>query len=241
MVVEEPLENYTTGWIKLFRSLKNKPWYNKSEYVHIWIHLLIKANHKPGEWVYKGQSIQVKRGQFIASRKSISEETGVNESKVERILKYFEIEQQIEQENLFTSRLISIVSYENYQTSEQDIEQQMNSKRTASEQQVNTNKNVKNKKNEEEVKVKYLPNISLTKTENDKLVAVHGLELVTACYDYLSKYKIEKSYSTKSDYLTILRWVIDAVKKKGNIKPSTPITKTGRPGKSKFYSYPDYI
>lgn len=141
MIVEEPSENYISGWVKLFRSLKNKAWYRKSEYVHIWIHLILRANHKPCEWVFKGQSFHVNRGQFITSRKSISDETGVSESTVERILRYFENEQQIEQQNLFTSRLISIVSYENYQTSEQLFEQQVNSKRTASEQQVDTNKN----------------------------------------------------------------------------------------------------
>lgn len=33
------------GWIKLYRNLKNKGFYKKSEHVHLWIHLLMKANH----------------------------------------------------------------------------------------------------------------------------------------------------------------------------------------------------
>lgn len=152
MIAEEPQENYGTGWIKLFRSVKNKVWFKKPDYLAVWVYMLLKANHKDGEWIYKGEKITVKRGQFITSRKSISAETGVQQMKVERILNYFKTEQQIEQQNMFTSRLITIVSYEDYQSSEQQNEHQMNSKRTANEQQMNTNKNVKKGKNVKEIK-----------------------------------------------------------------------------------------
>jgi len=139
--------NYLSGWVKLYRSLTKKGFYKKSDYVHLWIHILLKANHEPNEWIYKNQTMKVKRGQFITSRKSLSAETGINGSKVERILKHLEIEQQIEQQNLFSSRLITIVNYSQYQKSEQQSEQPVNSEWTASEQPVNTNKNDKNDKN----------------------------------------------------------------------------------------------
>ena len=132
------------GWLKLHRKIMEKGYYKKSEYVHLWVHLILKANHQPAEWMYKNEIFKIKRGQMITSRKTLSEETGINESKVERILKTFETEQQIEQQNLFTSRLITIINYDDHQ----DSEQQTNSKRTASEQQVNTNKNNKKEKND---------------------------------------------------------------------------------------------
>lgn len=66
-------------------------------------------------------------------------------------------------------------------------------------------------------KVKYRNNISLTKTENDRLVSELGQQFVDACYDYLRDYKIEKAYTSKNDNLTIRRWVIDAVRKKPTI------------------------
>jgi len=147
MIIEDYQENYQSGWVRSYRSIMQKGWYKKSEYFHLWHHLLYKANHKPNEWIHKNNVMKVDRGQFITSRKSLSDETGINESKVERILKCFENEQQIEQQNLYTSRLISILNYNNYQKGEQANEQQVNSKRTASEQQVNTNNNVKNEKN----------------------------------------------------------------------------------------------
>jgi hypothetical protein len=62
-------------------------------------------------------------------------------------------------------------------------------------------------------KKEYRYNIFLQENENEKLVQEYGIYFTEKCYDYLSSYKIEKNYKTKSDYLTIKRWVSDAVKK----------------------------
>ena len=64
-----------------------------------------------------------------------------------------------------------------------------------------------------ENKINYRVNISLSEKENKNLISEYGEKVVSELYDYLSAYKIEKSYKTKSDYLTIKRWVVDAVKK----------------------------
>lgn len=64
-----------------------------------------------------------------------------------------------------------------------------------------------------EKKISYRDNISLSEKENMNLISEYGENGVSELYDYLSAYKIEKSYKTKSDYLTIKRWVVDAVKK----------------------------
>lgn len=79
--------------------------------------------------------------------------------------------------------------------------------------QQNPTKERKGKEKKE--KNKYRDNIFLTQEENDKLVVLHGQEKTDACYDFLASYKIEKTYKTKSDYLTIGRWVVEAVEKKG--------------------------
>lgn len=65
----------------------------------------------------------------------------------------------------------------------------------------------------EEKKVKFKENILLTKKENLQLVAEFGEKHVIDFYEYLSAYKVEKAYKTKSDYLTIKRWVVDAILK----------------------------
>ena len=64
-----------------------------------------------------------------------------------------------------------------------------------------------------EKKVKFKENILLTQKEHSQLVTEFGEKHVIDFYEYLAAYKIEKSYKTKSDYLTIKRWVVDAILK----------------------------
>jgi len=64
-----------------------------------------------------------------------------------------------------------------------------------------------------EKKIKYKDNVLLTEDENQKLVSEFGKDTIEKAYEFLSSYKVEKSYSTKSDYLTIRRWVLDAIRK----------------------------
>ena len=81
-------------------------------------------------------------------RKSMASQLKISESKIYRIINDFKSEQQIEQQTSNQNSLISILNWDKYQQSEQQNEQQMNNERTTDEQPVNTNKNVKNVKNE---------------------------------------------------------------------------------------------
>jgi hypothetical protein len=77
----------------------------------------------------------------------------------------------------------------------------------------NAIKERKGKEIKEIKEIKYRDNISLLEKEKIKLDLEFGEDIVQKCFDFLSSYKVEKSYKTKSDYLTIKRWVVDAVKK----------------------------
>jgi len=154
-------DNFITGYIRLYRSIANKGWYVKSDYVHLWIHIMIKANHTGKEFFFNGRNIRVNSGQFITGRKQLQIETGINESKIERILTFFEKnEHQIEQQKTTKNRLITVLNWENYQSKKKDeqrFEQQLNNKRTTTEQQLNTNNNDKelNNDNNDDVVAKF--------------------------------------------------------------------------------------
>ncbi len=140
----------------MYKSLIDKSYYRKdSEKVHLWLHLLYKASHPKKEDIFAGKSIIVNPGQFTTGRRQLSEETGISESKIERILTYFEkIEQQIEQRKSTTNRLISIKNWQTYQGSEQQSEQQMNNDRTTNEQRknaINCSEPIKNKQTYQKV------------------------------------------------------------------------------------------
>ncbi|CUP57488.1 hypothetical protein [Enterocloster clostridioformis] len=107
----------------------------------IWIYLLLNATHAEIPAMFKGQKIMLNPGQLITGRKVISDKLRVTESKVQRVLKCYESERQIEQQTGNKNRLITIKNWNMYQCSEQQIERQMYNQRTTNEQQMNTNNN----------------------------------------------------------------------------------------------------
>ncbi len=90
-----------SGWISIHRKIKESPVYSDSQAVHLWLHLLLTANHKTNQFVMNGKLITVNRGQLLTGRKALSSATGINESKIQRLLKLFEELEMIEQQTIF--------------------------------------------------------------------------------------------------------------------------------------------
>ena len=133
----------SNGWIKLHRKTLDNPIVMKdTDYLAVWMWLLLNATHSDHDTIYEGERITLKPGQFITGRKIISKELKINESKIQRILKTFEIEQQIEQQTNPRCRLISILRWTDYQLDEQQSEQQVNNKRTLNNKTKNNKKDI---------------------------------------------------------------------------------------------------
>lgn len=140
------------GYIKLHRCLLDNPFVCKdSDYLSVWVYLLLNATHTSMDALFAGKKITLNPGQLITGRISISGKLNISDSKVQRILKTFEIEQQIEQQTCNKNRLITLINWDKYQITEQQNEQQLNNKRTTTEQQLNTNKNVKKERMKEKL------------------------------------------------------------------------------------------
>ena len=138
------------GWIKLHRKVTDNQFCSgNSERLGFWINLLVLANHKTNTFLLGNQEVTTKEGQFATGRKQLAQITGVSEMKVERWLTYMENAQQIVQQKHNKYRVITIRKWSTYQQDEQENAQQMNNRRTTDEQQMNTNKNDKNEKNDE--------------------------------------------------------------------------------------------
>ena len=143
-----------SGWVKLYRCLLDHPRFTNGDWLKLWLWLLLKATHQQWDVIFGGKRITLQLGQLITSRQKLSENTGIEVSKVERLLKVLQTEQQIEQRSSNASRLITITNWSFYQRSEQPIEHRMNNDRTAAEQQVNSNKNGDHTNNDEDVSKK---------------------------------------------------------------------------------------
>lgn len=136
------------GYIKLHRKLLENPLVSDPHFAWLWVVLLLKANHDYTELMWDGGIIKMKPGQFITGRKKLAKETGVNEYKVERILKYLENTQQIEQQTNNRFRIITIVNWTKYQIDVGKLHNKPHNKRTTDAQQMHTDKNDKNDNNE---------------------------------------------------------------------------------------------
>lgn len=146
-----------SGWIKLYRKMLDNPVVCKdAEHIAVWIYLLLNATHKEVDVLLGNKKVRLKPGQLITGRKKIASQLKISESKVQRILCSLESEQQIEQQMNSCNRLITIVSWEAYQKSEQQ-----------SEQQVNTNKNNKKYKEERNINNIYNNKFNLIKSYNN--------------------------------------------------------------------------
>lgn len=132
------------GWIKLHRKLLENPVVMRdSEYFAIWIYLLLNATHERHPAMFKGEKIMLEPGQLITGRKTMSKELNISESKIYRVLNCYKSEQQIEQQTSNKNSLITVLNWHLYQLSEQQNEQLLNIKRTATEHKQEC-KNVRN-------------------------------------------------------------------------------------------------
>jgi len=143
------------GFVKIYRQLLDNPVVCKdADHLAVWIYLLLKATHKEQPHMFKGKRITLMPGQFTTARSLIANDLHLADSKVQRVLKCFEIEHQIEQQMSNEKRLITVLNWNKYQENERQSEHPVNSDRTASEQRVNIQqecKNVKNDKNERNI------------------------------------------------------------------------------------------
>jgi len=103
------------GWVKLHRVFKEWEWYKTPNMVHVFIHLLLSANHEDGKW----QGASVLRGQLITGRKSISEATGISEKSIRTSLARLEQTGEISKKSASKYSIITICKYNDYQTVEQ--------------------------------------------------------------------------------------------------------------------------
>lgn len=127
------------GHIKLHRKIINNPIWQHSEKVHLFLHLLLKANYKDTE--------NLKRGQLLTGRNKLFGEIGINPNNIKRYLEQFSRptnDQLIVLESTSQHSLITIVKYDDYQLFE---------KSRPTNDQPTDQKSTTNRKNKEDNKI----------------------------------------------------------------------------------------
>lgn len=139
------------GWVKLSRCVLDDPLLNKDpEHLALWVHLLVNAAFEPTPTLLGGKRVMLQPGQLTTGRKQLSLNSGIAESKVERVLKAFESAQLIEQQATNKNRLITMLSWSEQNDREQQSEQPADNERTTTEQPADTLEEIKNLRTQEE-------------------------------------------------------------------------------------------
>ena len=136
------------GWIKLHRSLLDWEWYDDANTCRLFIHLLLRANHKPKNW----RGIAINTGQLLTGRKVLAEQTGLSEQQVRTSLNKLKSTNEITIKSTSHNSLITLVCWESYQQNNQEDNQAVTKQQPTDNQAVTTNKNVNNEKKVKNVK-----------------------------------------------------------------------------------------
>lgn len=137
----------STGWIKLHRQLLEWEWYDDTNTKCLFIHCLLRANHGDIEW----RGHKIKRGQFLTSVDTLTRETGLSVSQIRTSLKKLISTNEIASKSQARSTVITVVQYDSHQGSDKPDDKLMTMKSQADDNEIATDKNVKNVKNDKKV------------------------------------------------------------------------------------------
>lgn len=132
------------GHIKIDRKILNWEWYGESNMVHVFLHLLIKANYADSR--FKG--ILVKRGQVIVGRTKLAATLGLSEMQIRNCLNKLKSTNEITIKSTNKYSIVTICKYDDYQSDKRkdnqqethQINQQVSNKQPTDNQQTTTSK-----------------------------------------------------------------------------------------------------
>lgn len=104
------------GYIKLHRKIVDTKWYRKSQYIHLWVHILLRASHSGSKWKFKEREYTIRPGQVLCSMRGLSAETGIPEMQCYRIIKKLENDKQISRRTYNKCSVLQILNWRQYQT-----------------------------------------------------------------------------------------------------------------------------
>lgn len=153
---------YSDGeYIKLYRRILNWEWYSDPCTRGLFEHCLLKANWKDGEW----RGYKYKRGQFITSLPTLSEELGFSVQNIRTALKRLKSTGEITDWHDNKIRIITVVNYDKYQGGNS----QPNSPLTVNQQATNRQltADIRNKEYKNYKKEKKKEPAALSSSENE--------------------------------------------------------------------------
>ena len=121
------MANFDNGHIKIFRKMLDWEWFSDINTFYVFMYCLLKANWKDKRW----RGIEIKRGSFITSRNTLSKELHLSEQQIKTALEHLESTNEITKSPTARYTVITVVKYNEYQTSNQLNNQETTNKTTS--------------------------------------------------------------------------------------------------------------
>jgi hypothetical protein len=147
------------GFIKIWKKITEWEWYHHSNTFCLFIHLLIKANYKDGNFL--GHTIP--RGSLVDGLYSLSEDTGISVQSIRTSLNHLKSTKEITIKSTNKFSIITLCNYENYQDQKNEINTQ-----------INTQINKQSTNNQQTTNKQLTTIIELKEIKNDKNNTIHS-------------------------------------------------------------------
>jgi hypothetical protein len=142
-------ENLSTGYIKIFRSIKKNWIWDDPIKLKWWIDILLDVNYADRKILIGETVIECKRGQSINSLETWAKRWRTNKSKVRRFLYLLKNDHMVVLENVQKTTRLTVCNYDSYNDWRNDSETILKTQRNGSETRVKPNNKEKKVKKEE--------------------------------------------------------------------------------------------
>ncbi|HBQ5283818.1 DNA replication protein [Klebsiella pneumoniae] len=113
----QPQEATSMGYVSIHRQFMDSRLYKDSQAVHLWLHLILKANHVEVTVNTDIGPVTVGRGQMLTGRPTLVSETFIPDNKVRSLLRTFESKGMLNITSMGKKfSLLTIVKYDDFQS-----------------------------------------------------------------------------------------------------------------------------
>ncbi len=150
------------GWFKTYYKLLEWEWYDDTNMVRLFLHLLLKANYEDKRW----HGMVIEKGQIVTSSITLSAETHLSRQVVRTCLSKLVSTGEITMESTNKFTIITICNFASYQ-GYADSEQPTNNQQIANNQPTNNQQSTINQPHLKNIRSKEDKNIILSSNEDN--------------------------------------------------------------------------